>query len=100
MRSEVITQYFLLTYVIVAITVKVRELSDTLAGMKGNLKQLEGMMRTWVAHPLFERGSKTSTVENFEQMQHTIVTQRCDIVASGKQKKIICYQVFSDVIAR
>ncbi|CAN0541777.1 unnamed protein product, partial [Scytosiphon promiscuus] len=55
---------------------QVKELSETLAGMKGNLKRLEGMMRTWASQPLFERSPKTSTTENFEQMQHVLVTQR------------------------
>eukprot|EP00904_Undaria_pinnatifida_P003150 jgi/Undpi1/12836/HiC_scaffold_7.g02503.m1 len=43
---------------------EVKELSDTLAGMKGNLKRLEGMMKTWAAQPLFERSPKTSTYIN------------------------------------
>lgn len=55
---------------------QVKELSETLAGMKGNLKRLEVMTRAWAAQPLFERGAKTSTAENFQQMQSVIVTQR------------------------
>lgn len=55
---------------------KVKELSETLAGMKGNLKRLEVMTRAWAAQPLFERGAKTSTAENFQQMQSVIITQR------------------------
>ena len=55
---------------------QVKELSETLAGMKGNLKRLEVMTRAWAAQPLFERGAKTSTAENFQQMQSVIITQR------------------------
>lgn len=53
-----------------------KELSETLAGMKGNLKRLEVMTRAWAMQPLFERGAKTSTAENFQQMQSVLVTQR------------------------
>ncbi|CAM9099296.1 unnamed protein product [Ectocarpus fasciculatus] len=55
---------------------EVKELSETLSGMKGNLKRLEVMTRAWAAQPLFERSAKTSTAENFQQMQSVIVTQR------------------------
>eukprot|EP00752_Nemacystus_decipiens_P011484 g10196.t1 len=55
---------------------EVKELSETLAGMKGNLKRLEAMTRAWATQPLFERGAKTSTAENFQQMQSVIITQR------------------------
>lgn len=56
--------------------VQVRELSETLAGMKGNLKQLDAMTKAWASQPLFERGSKTATTDNFEQMQSAVVSQR------------------------
>ncbi|CAM9632729.1 unnamed protein product, partial [Ectocarpus sp. 8 AP-2014] len=64
----------------------VKELSETLSGMKGNLKRLEVMTRAWAAQPLFERGAKTSTAENFQQMQSVIVTQRqakCAAIREG-----------------
>lgn len=55
---------------------QVKELNETLAGMKGNLKRLDVMTKAWASQPLFERGAKTSTAENFQQMQSVLVTQR------------------------
>ncbi|CAM9264977.1 unnamed protein product, partial [Hapterophycus canaliculatus] len=62
---------------------EVKELNETLSGMKGNLKRLEVMTRTWASQPLFERGAKTSTAENFQQMQSVLVTQRQEGVFGG-----------------
>ncbi|CAM9358663.1 unnamed protein product [Ascophyllum nodosum] len=62
---------------------EVKDLSETLAWMKGGLKRLETTMRTWSSQPLFERGPKMSTPENFEHMQKKVVARRCAAIREG-----------------
>eukprot|EP00605_Chrysophyceae_sp_TOSAG23-4_P001019 GSChrysophyteH1.ASY1.ANO1.1120.1 assembled CDS len=46
-----------------------REVSELLQMLKGNLKHIEGTVESWSKDPLFERGGKTQTIDDFLQLQ-------------------------------
>ena len=46
-----------------------REVSELLQMLKGNLKHIEGTVEGWSKDPLFERGQKTQTLDDFMVLQ-------------------------------
>jgi dynein heavy chain len=62
---------------------EVREVDETLVVMKANLKRVEELLDTWSASSLFSRYNKASTVNDFEQLQKQVRSQRYHIIKEG-----------------
>lgn len=57
-----------------------KEVTEILQMLKGNLKQIEGVVETWKQIPIFERISKTSSVDDFIILQKKVRQTRLLVI--------------------